>query len=234
MKDKSTEYLKAIEQWMPKPPDVEKSIIGCCLLDLSDDDWRSVEFLEPEMFYDQQLGELFGIIKKLRSKGETVDVFTVSREVHDPELKRETGMIAASSCYIEHLGYYARVEHQEYLKRSYYTLLHLAPSLFDDSIAIDDFLEKFAEEGKPLFDAIGLREKDRGEVAGSQEPKENEEYKQMLAASAEFVPHYLVKGDEKYKVLMSKFKPYNGYVWINNKAVKEAQMLKQGFEIVYE
>ena len=228
------EYLKTIEQWMPKSPDVEKYIIGCCFLDLSDDDWRSVEFLEPEMFYDQQLGELFGIIKKLRSKGKTVDVFTVSREVHDPDLKRETGMIAASACYIEHLDYYARIEYQEYLKRSYYTLLHLAPSLFEGSIRIEDFLEKFEKEGKPLFDAIGLQKKERGEGAENSESDEKEEYEQMLAAKAAFIPHYLVKGDEKYKVLMSKFKPYNGYTWVNGKGVKEETLLDQGFEIVYE
>ena len=228
------EYLKTIEQWMPKSPDVEKYIIGCCFLDLSDDDWRSVEFLEPVMFYDQQLGELFGIIKKLRSKGKAVDVFTVSREVHDPDLKRETGMIAASACYIEHLDYYARIEYQEYLKRSYYTLLHLAPSLFEGSIRIEDFLEKFEKEGKPLFDAIGLQKKERGEGAENSESDEKEEYEQMLAAKAAFIPHYLVKGDEKYKVLMSKFKPYNGYTWVNGKGVKEETLLDQGFEIVYE
>ena len=234
MKDKSTEYLKSIEQWMPKPPDVEKSIIGCCLLGLNDDDWENVENLEPEMFYDRQLGELFGIIKQLHAEETPVDLFTVSRKILDPDLKIKACIIASSFSNTEYLGYYAKIVHQEYLKRSYYSLLHLAPLLFDDSIAIDDFLEKFAEEGKPLFDAIGLQKKERGEATESSESQENEEEEQMLAARAAFIPHYLINGEEKYKVLMSKFKPYNGYVWVKNKAVKEEQMLKKGFKISYE
>lgn len=228
------EYLKTIEQWMPKSPDVEKYIIGCCLLGLSDDEWESIEILKPEMFYEQHLGELFGIMKRLHAEGRPVDLLTVSGEILDPDMKREASIIASSVYYTHHIEYYARVVYQEYLKRSYYTLLHLAPSLFEGSIRIEDFLEKFEKEGTPLFDAIGLQKKERGEGAENSESDEKEEYEQMLAAKAAFIPHYLVKGDEKYKVLMSKFKPYNGYTWVNGKGVKEETLLDQGFEIVYE
>lgn len=218
-------FNEYIEPWLSlsKADDVEVAIIGACLVGLNEENWKVVEVLQPFMFYNRSRQEIFRAIKELREENISVELSSVcERLTYEQSLMAQQFVQRIGA--VEHIEFYVKIVEMQYLKRVFLSIITLAPALFDDSLNFDDFIIAFGDSVKPLNEAY---EKKRAE---------KEQFEQLLHenAKASFVPHYLVKGDEKYKVYLSKFHPYNGYVWINGKAVKESIMLKKGFEVIPE
>lgn len=219
-------YLSILEQWAPQSVDnVEKAVIGMLLFNVVEEHIQLIDDIKPEIFYDEDCRRIFKSIQRLKNSGKINIKYPLVGQVvnYDSELT-EKDLLKFEFVDIAHILYYVAILKQAAIIRAYYSTLCLAPRLFNDELDFDTFFDRYEELTGPIFDEIAKRKENHREF----------EEAQKRAARKKFVPHYIVRGEEKYKVLQSKYEPYDGYVWIDNRGVKEDKLLKEGFEIVYE
>lgn len=221
------DFLNIVDKWRPKPLlDVERAVIGILLFCVAGEWEQLLEELTLDDFYDDNCKRVFKTIQNLKRSGKIEFQNPLFNQVvnYNHEFTA-SDLVKYDGGNVFHAERYVVLLKQAAIARAYYTTVFLAPRfLRDASFNVDDFLDVYEEHTRPIFEAIAKQKESR---------RKFEELQQKVAQE-NFVPHFIVRGEEKYKVLQSKYEPYDGYVWIDNRGVKEDKLLKEGFEIVYE
>lgn len=202
-------YLETVKAEDTK--DIERAIIMCLLSDSSE--INGAPFLLPEMFTDEMNREIFISIKELTDASSTVDVPTIAENLRQREIGpvKEITDYLSSLCPINasNFDFYTRILRHCHLKSLFYDLMCMAPLVLGEKAKLDFMYENVKPALIPLNRSL------------------------FGTFDNVFKPHWITNGTSTYKVLKSKF-GNGGYVWIDNVAIPEVQLLASGFEVRYK
>lgn len=190
---------------------IERAIIECLLSDsccISETD-----ILLPEMFVDKMNREIYISIKEIVDASSPVNVSTISanfklRNIDIQEKKLTEYLETLDPVVTENITFYVQILRYLYLQKQFYDLMSLAPLALGENARLDNFYKEIKTALIPLNRTL------------------------FDTHDRPFKPHWITNGTTTYKVLKSKFDS-GGYVWIDNVAVNEVELLASGFEIVF-
>lgn len=223
------QYQDIIKNWKPKSDiELETSLISQLLADSDGSVFEEMKNVTAEMFEDRSCRAVYSAICRIRINRRDFSYDAVCEELRNSG-EQEVLEFCERQCRPDYKsdypGFYVRILKYLYLRRMLYRFLLAAPVLLDKDVPMDTLLEKYAEIALPINKLYDSMQSGRQRFGGA--------LNDAMAETETFVPHYIVKGDEKYKVFQSKYKPSEGGVWINNKFVREVTLLRQGFEKVF-
>ncbi len=129
---------------LPHNDEAERATIGAMLLEKSAL-YEVIDFLKPEMFYDQFMKEVYTAILSVETTSE-VDLITVTKELQKNEKGIDVYRLATLSEEVtsaSHIKYHAAIVYQDFMRRQF--TLKCAQSLNDSSdisIDVDDLISK--------------------------------------------------------------------------------------------
>jgi len=134
--------------------DAEKATIGALLLEKTAI-YEVMDFLKPEMFYDEDLNEIYSVILEVESTSD-VDLITVFEGLKKRNSKVDISILADLSSEITsaiHIKTHAMIVFQDYMRRTF--VMKCAKSLSDSndmSIDVDDLINNHIFEVENLSD----------------------------------------------------------------------------------
>lgn len=111
----------------PNSIEVEKSILGACLID-KDAVVAVAEFLRPEHFYDEAHGEIFDAVLSLYEERSPIDIVTLTEKLKKKKALKKTGGAAYLSELAAAVPTAANVEHYGRIVKDTYTKRQLISS----------------------------------------------------------------------------------------------------------
>jgi len=113
---------EGIEKVPPQAPEIEKSLLGCLMLD-KEAIYKVVDFLHPEDFYKKEHQEIYLACFELFQKGEPIDFLSVSNRLKEKGLLESVGGDSYLSELINsvptpvHVSHYAKIVHKKRILR---------------------------------------------------------------------------------------------------------------------
>ncbi|WP_082331515.1 replicative DNA helicase [Lascolabacillus massiliensis] len=139
---------------MPHSPEAEKATIGA-LLSEKTAIYEVMDFLKPDMFYDEHLNEIYSVILEIESHSD-VDLITVSEGLKKRKSKVEVYQLAELSDITTsaiHIKTHAMIVFQDYMRRM--LMMKCAQTLNDSkdmSVDVDDLISNHIYEVENLSD----------------------------------------------------------------------------------
>jgi len=132
----------------PQSEEAETSVLGAVLID-KDAVVAVAEFLRPEHFYDQALGQIYEAALELYEEGVPVDLLTVAERLKKKKVLTKVGgrahlaKLANAVPTSSHAAYYAQIVKDLYTKRELISSASkISETAFDEGISADEALDK--------------------------------------------------------------------------------------------
>ena len=138
----------------PHNPEAEKATIGALLLEKTAI-YEVMDFLKPDMFYDEQLDEIYSVILEVESQSD-VDLITVYEGLKKRNSKIDISLLAdllGNVTSAIHVKNHAMIVFQDYIRRSF--VLKCTKSLNDSndmSLDVDDLISDHIFQVENLSD----------------------------------------------------------------------------------
>lgn len=121
MKSNQEKYTKTSDAafLLPHNKEVERATIGAMLIEKTAV-YDVIDFLKPEMFYDEYLKSVYEAILAVETRSQ-VDLYTVAEEMRKKSEKVDLFQLATLSDEVgsaAHVSIHARIVHQDYLRRT--------------------------------------------------------------------------------------------------------------------
>lgn len=135
----------------PQAPDVEEAVLGALLLDpeVAPD---VLDALSPECFYKEVNRKIFEAIKSLTVNHNPTDYLSVAQELKKTNSLEEVGgpfylsQLANKIGAASHVDYHVKILLQKYIQRELIKISYqIQKDSFDDSVPVDDLLDKSQE-----------------------------------------------------------------------------------------
>lgn len=132
----------------PHSDEAERSVVGALLID-KDAVIEVMEILTSEMFYDGNLGMVFGAVLSLYENRDPIDVVTVSNVLKENKQLKQVGGLAVLTELVNsvptaaHVAKYARIVRENFVKRQMISMAaDMTEMAFDDSGVLENILDK--------------------------------------------------------------------------------------------
>jgi replicative DNA helicase len=148
-----------VEKILPHALDVEKSVLGCLMLD-KEAMYKVVDFLRPEDFYKKEHQQIYLSCLELFQKGEPIDFLSVSNRLKE---KGELEAIGGNSYLTElinnvptplHIFHYAKIVHKKRILRE---LISASQQLHEMAFKEDEDTEVVLDKAEKIIFSIAQK-----------------------------------------------------------------------------